>query len=203
MLLHKKIWAGPICLAIAVGLSGCNNQQAAENKNFQDTTTGNQSAEKNQLVQNLSSKGEAPLTNDLGYKDDRYPTKDINYHGHTSKSLPAKSSYYTSYEGKLVERINRQVNSVHHVKDARSLIIKEDIIVSVLLDDHREAKKVEVEINKKIKPFIKNRTLHITTNENNYHRTVRLDNSVRRGDSTDLLNLDATDFFNNHENQLK
>ena len=160
--MHKKIWAGSFCLAIAVGLSGCNNQQAAENENLQDTATGYHSSKKDQLVQNISNQGQAPLTNNLGnldYKNDSYPKKDVNYHKHMDKSLPAKSSYYTSYEGELVERINRQVNSVHHVKEASSIITKEDVIVSVLLDDHREEKKVKDEINKQIKPIIQNRTL--------------------------------------------
>ena len=206
-MLHKKRWAGAFCLAIAVGLSGCNNQQAAENKNFQDTTTSYDSGDKNQLVQNLSSQDQELVRNDnlgsLNYKNEAYPKSDKNYHKHMSKSLTAKSSYYTSYEGNLVERIDRQVQSIPHVKEARSLVTNEDIIVSVLLDDNREEKNVKSEITNKIKPFTQNRTIHITTDESGFHRTMRFDNRLRRGDSGNLRNLDATDYFNNHEDDLE
>lgn len=187
-------------MAIAIGLSGCNNQQAAENGNVQDTTTGYHSSEKDQLVQNISNQNQAPLTNDLDnldYKNDSYPKKDVNYHRHLSKPFDPKSSYYTSYDGGLVDRINRQVNGIHHVKEARSLITKEDVIVSVLLDDPRDEKKVKGEINRQIKPLIQNRTLHITTGESSYQQTMRLDNMLQRGDTEDLHNWDAADYFNN------
>lgn len=202
-MLHKKIWTVPCYLAIAVGIIGCNNQQAAENTNFQDTTTGYHSTKKDQLVQNLSSPDQTPIMNDLDYKNDSYSKKDVNYHRHLSKPFNAKSSYYTSYEGDLVERINRQVNSVPHVKEVRSLITKEDVIVSVLLEDPHEEKTVKGEINRKIKPLIDNRSLHITTDESGYHRTMRLDNRLRRGDSENLRSLDGGDYFNHHENQRK
>lgn len=203
MLLHKKIWTVPCYLAIAVGLMGCNNQQAAENANFQDTTTGYHSTKKDQLVQNLSNPDQTPIMNNLDYKNDSYSKKDVNYHQHLNKPLNSKSSYYTSYEGDLVDRINQQVNSVQHVKEVRSLIIKEDVIVSVLLDDSHVEKQVKGEINRKIKPLIQNRSLHITTDVSGYHRTMSLDNSLRRGDSENLRSLDGVDYFNHHVNQRK
>lgn len=201
-MLHKKIWATPFYLAIAVGLSGCNNQQVAENNNLQDTSTGYQSNEDDQLVRNLSNPDQTPLTNDLDYKDDSYPRKDVNYHKHLSKPFNPKSNYYTSYEGELVNRINQQVNDIHHVKEARSLITKNDVIVSVLLDDPKEEKKVKDKITKEIKPLIQNKSLHITTDEDGYHRTMRFDNRLRRGDTEDLHNWDAKDYYNNQEKQL-
>ena len=203
----KRCGQGHFVLAITVGLSGCNNQQAAENENFRDTTTSYRSEDKNQLVQNLSSQDQERVRNDnlgtLNYKNEAYPNNDVNYHKHLSKEFAAKSSYYTSYQGELVEHINRQVHSIHHVKDVRSLVTEDDVIVSVLLDDDHEEKKVEKEITNKIKPFLHNRTIHITTDESDYYRTIRLDNRLRRGDEENLRNWDADDYFNGHEDTLE
>lgn len=203
-LLYKPMWTGAFCLAIAVGLSGCSNQQAAENENFRDTTASYGNEDKNQLVQNLSSHDQELVRNDnlgtLNDKNEAYPKKDINYHRHLSKPFNPKSTYYTSYQGELVDRINQQVHSIHHVKDARSIITKDDVIVSVLLDDHREEKNIKKEITDKIKPYLQNRTIHITTDESNFHRTMRFDNRLRRGDTENMRNWDAADYFNGHEN---
>lgn len=194
---------GACCLAITVGLIGCNNQQVAENENFRDTTTSYRSDEKNELVQNLSSQNQERVRNatlgNLDYKNEAYQKKDENYHKHLSKPLATKSSYYTSYQGALVDRINQQVHSIDHVKEARSIITDEDVIVSVLLDDNREEKKVKKEITNQIKPFLQNRTIHITTDESGYHRTMRLDSRLRRGDSENLKNWTADDYFNGHK----
>lgn len=205
--MRQKLWIGPLCLAVVVGLSGCNNQQATENENFLNRT-GYQSTEKDQLVRNINN--EVPMLDDaedgLHNGNDSYSERDRNYHGHASKPLHAKSSYYNSYEGNLVDRINRQVNSIPNVKDTRAIVMQKDVLVTVLLDDYAQARAIKNVVIEQVQPLVKGRTLHVTTDTGVYYRTMTLDNNLRDGGPTDVVILDADDLFDNldiHEDHLR
>ncbi|PJN87400.1 YhcN/YlaJ family sporulation lipoprotein [Bacillus sp. mrc49] len=201
--MRKLKWAVPLYTVLAaVGLVGCANNDTAENENFTDET-GYHSTEKDQLVRNINYQH---MTQGLYDKDDAYSKRDRNYHGHESKPLRAKSSYYNAYEGNLADRVNRVANSVDPVVDARAVIMKNEMLVALLLDDYSQAGEIKETVKQKIGPLSQGRTLYVTTDEGVYYRTMTLDNNLRDGDTRDLIIQDANDMFDNlniHENHLK
>jgi spore cortex protein len=140
------------------------------------------------------------------YHDDTYSTRDRNYHGHLSKPQTARSSYYHSYEGGLVDKIRGRANSVKHVNDSRAVIYKGEILVAALLNDYSDPQAVKNAIEKKVRPLSGKRKLHVTTDQAVYYRSISLDNGIRQGGPRDAFNLDAADMFKNlgiHENHLQ
>ncbi|MGM1032087.1 MAG: YhcN/YlaJ family sporulation lipoprotein [Bacillota bacterium] len=199
--MQKIKWAQPLCTVLAaVSLVGCANNDTAENENITNDTGYH---EKDALVRNINYEN---MVQGLYNKDDAYSTSDRNYHGHESKPLKAKSSYYNSYEGSLADRVNGVVNKVEQVSDARTIIMQDEMLVALLLDDYSQAKDVKQRIKKEIGPLTNGRTLYVTTDEGVYFRTMTLDNNLRDGDTREMIILDANDMFDNlniHENHLK
>ncbi|MFD6442443.1 YhcN/YlaJ family sporulation lipoprotein [Peribacillus sp. NPDC060186] len=201
--MRKIKWALPLCTVLAAaGLVGCANNNAAENENITNET-GYHSTEKDALVRNINYQN---MVQGLYNKDDEYSTRDRNYHGHESKPLKARSSYYNAYEGELADQANGVANSVDSVIDSRTIIMKDEMLVALLLDDYDQAKAVKETVKKKVGPLTNGRTLYVTTDEGVYFRTMTLDNNLRDGDTRDLIIQDANDMFDNlsiHENHLK
>ncbi|TFH63690.1 hypothetical protein E4J71_08110 [Peribacillus frigoritolerans] len=201
LLVQKKKWAQPLCTVLAaVSLVGCANNDTAENENITNDTGYH---EKDALVRNINYEN---MVQGLYNKDDAYSKSDRNYHGHESKPLKAKSSYYNSYEGSLADRVNGVANKVEQVSDARTIIMQDEMLVALLLDDYSQAKDVKQRIKKEIGPLTNGRTLYVTTDEGVYFRTMTLDNNLRDGDTREMIILDANDMFDNlniHENHLK
>ncbi|AZV63377.1 hypothetical protein DOZ91_24445 [Peribacillus frigoritolerans] len=201
LLVQKIKWAQPLCTVLAaVSLVGCANNDTAENENITNDTGYH---EKDALVRNINYEN---MVQGLYNKDDAYSTSDRNYHGHESKPLKAKSSYYNSYEGSLADRVNGVANKVEQVSDARTIIMQDEMLVALLLDDYSQAKDVKQRIKKEIGPLTNGRTLYVTTDEGVYFRTMTLDNNLRDGDTREMIILDANDMFDNlniHENHLK
>ncbi len=199
--MQKIKWAQPLCTVLAaVSLVGCANNDTAENENITNDTGYH---EKDALVRNINYEN---MVQGLYNKDDAYSKSDRNYHGHESKPLKAKSSYYNSYEGSLADRVNGVANKVGPVSDARTIIMQDEMLVALLLDDYSQAKDVKQRIKKEIGPLTNGRTLYVTTDEGVYFRTMTLDNNLRDGDTREMIILDANDMFDNlniHENHLK
>ena len=201
--MRNKIWALPLCTVFVGGLIGCaNNNDTAENQNPMNET-GYHTTEKNALVRQINFD---EMEKNLYGKDDAYSKKDRNYHGHESKPLRAKSSYYNSYEGTLVDQANKVANRVDNVIDARAIIMKDEMLVALLLDDYDQATAVKEAVWKKIEPLTEGRALYVTTDEGVYFRTMTLDNNLRDGDTKELIVLDANDMFDNldiHKDHIK
>ncbi|MET3319988.1 UNVERIFIED_ORG: spore cortex protein [Peribacillus simplex] len=201
--MRKIKWALPLCTVLAAtSLVGCANNNAAENENITNET-GYHSTEKDALVRNINYQN---VVQGLYNKDDEYSKRDRNYHGHESKPLQARSSYYNAYEGELVDQVNGVANSEDAVIDSRAIIMEDEMLVSLLLDDYNQAKAVKDSVMKKVEPLTEGRTLNVTTDRGVYFRTMTLDNNLRDGDTRDSIILDANDMFDNlniHENHLK
>lgn len=201
LLVQKIKWAQPLCTVLAaVSLVGCANNDTAENENITNDTGYH---EKDALVRNINYEN---MAHGLYNKDDAYSKSDRNYHGHESKPLKAKSSYYNSYEGSLADRVNGVANKVEPVSDARTIIMQDEMLVALRLDEYSQANDVKQRIKKEIGPLTNGRTLYVTTDEGVYFRTMTLDNNLRDGDTREMIILDANDMFDNlniHENHLK
>ncbi|WP_053347139.1 YhcN/YlaJ family sporulation lipoprotein [Peribacillus butanolivorans] len=201
--MRKIKWALPLCTVLAAtSLVGCANNNAAENENITNET-GYHSTEKDALVRNINYQN---VVQGLYNKDDEYSKRDRNYHGHESKPLRARSSYYNAYEGELADKVNGVANSEDAVIDSRAIIMEDEMLVALLLDDYNQAKAVKESVMKKVEPLTEGRTLNVTTDKGVYFRTMTLDNNLRDGDTRDSIILDANDMFDNlniHENHLK
>ena len=201
--MQKIKWTLPLYTVLAtVSLVGCANNDTAKNENITNET-GYHTTEKDVLVRNINYRN---MGQGLYDKDDAYSTRDRNYHGHESKPLRARSSYYNSYEGTLADKANGIANGVYPVIDARTIIMKDEMLVALLLNDYSQAKNVKEKVKNEIGPLSNGRNLYVTTDQGVYYRSMTLDNNLRDGDTREMVILDANDMFENlniHQDHLK
>ncbi len=105
---------------------------------------------------------------------------DLNSHGHlNSINVPAKTSYYTTYEGKLAEQLSNMAKAVPNVSDARAVVYKDKIIVAII--PTANSKQVESAVEKKLASYAKGRTIDCVSNRGTYYQTLTIDNNLRDG----------------------
>ena len=113
------------------------------------------------------------------YGDKAYGYRDQNYHGQESlPKLPAPS-YYSKHHGRLLEQMNERALSIPHVVDARSLIIGDQVVMSLLLDDYNHAESAVEEAEESIAAIAGDRNVRVLTDRGVYYRTRSIDNDLR------------------------
>jgi spore cortex protein len=146
-----------------------------------------------------------PLEQDMLRRDNQFSTNDANYHGHLNdNNNRARSSYYTAYDGRLAEKIGNAAGSVHNVKDVRSVVYGDDVLIAVDLNDYLEEEKTKSQIKKTVRPYLNGRSATIVTDEGTFSRVRTIDNEIRDGGPRDGVNMDLRNMFrtirNNNRN---
>lgn len=117
--------------------------------------------------------------------------RDINYHGHLNHhNAKGKSSYYTAYEGGLVEKISNEAIKIRNVSDARALIDGNNVLISLVLKNEQNDNQTKSEVENVVRPYIGNRQYLITSDIGTYYRVRQLDNELKNGGPRDSVKLD-------------
>lgn len=137
----------------------------------------------------------APQGNN-GNVDTIFSRSDQNYHGHLDgNNRGARSSYYTTYHGKLTKKINRAAASVVNVGDARTVVHKNQVLIGAMIEDPRRENETKAAIRDAVDSYLNGKSLTIVTNESFYNRIRSIDNSLRDGDPKDQLDQDIGNMF--------
>lgn len=185
----------------AILLEGDNDGPATE---ALDHSMGKERELNRQGVQDMkNNNGLYKINNREIANDGRYNigAGDKNYHGHLNNSaLPTRQSYYTGYDGKLSEQITSEVKKVENVKDAQTVIDKENIIVGVRLNDGNKAEETKRNIKNAINSHVNGRSVKIMTNESQYNRIKVINNDLRNGGPKDELDREIRNLNRTNEN---
>jgi spore cortex protein len=128
--------------------------------------------------------------------------RDINYHGHLNdESSAARSSYYNAYEGRLADDVTRAADSVPNIRDARTIVDRNNIIVSLVLKNQDQREKTKREAEAAAAPYAKGRNLVVFTDIGTYYRVRSLDNDLRNGGPHDAVDLDTKDILKSRNAQ--
>ncbi|MFD0047882.1 YhcN/YlaJ family sporulation lipoprotein [Actinomycetes bacterium NPDC127524] len=225
----KKRWTMPLCMMLAAGIAGCSAGNVAENgqKNTDAVRSEKNMTAKDNLARNISDR--APLFGSSGNKgnglgnlgnpavplgynsgnldqENDFSTRDRNYHNHEGVPQRTRSSYYTAYEGALVDSIVKKANSVQGVKDSRAIITRDRILVTLLVRNNQSPSDVKKDVRNKINKLSGKRELTVVSDQGLYYRVISLDNDLRDGGPRDMVLLDAQDLFDNldlHKNHAQ
>ncbi len=139
-------------------------------------------------------------------QDGDYSRADYNYHNHIEMTRAARSSYYTSYEGQLAEKLAAKASKQEGVKDARVLIYNDQAVISLLINNYNDADEIKKSVQKAVSPLVENKKVYVLTDSGVYHRVLSLDNTLRDGGPRDRIKMDASDLFKNlhtHMNHME
>ncbi len=148
-----------------------------------------------------------PLTRDqkVNREDGRFGTKDANYHGHLNndKSGRARTSYYNDYDGALVEKTAKLASAVPNVKDARTVVYKNDVVIAADLatkDNEAETKRKIAEV---VRPHVKGRTITVVTDVGDFSSIRTIDNDLRDGNPRQQIDMNIRNMINSVKNRTR
>ena len=157
--------------------------------------------DKEQISGHLTSEDQGSIL----YGDKSYGYRDQNYHGQESMPKLPAPSYYSKHHGRLLEQMNERALSIPHVVDARSLIISDQVVLSLLLDDYNHAEQAIAEAEESVSAIAGDRNIRVLTDRGVYYRTRSIDNDLRDDVPINIENGNLKDLypdFDLHEQHL-
>lgn len=131
-----------------------------------------------------------------------FRTSDVNYHGHLDQNNDgARSSYYTAYDGNLSKTIANAASKVKNVKDVRSVVKGNKVIVATILENNSDEQTTKRAIAKAVKRHLNGKSLTIVTDEATFSRIRTIDNSLRDGVPKDQVQQDINNMLRSVENR--
>ncbi|MBM7691900.1 spore cortex protein [Peribacillus deserti] len=137
------------------------------------------------------------------YQGDGHSRRDQNYHDHLGKNnkqggaMDVRSSYYTAYDGKLTERLERAAIQNHNVSTARAAVYQDRAIVAVILFKNKNKEKTSKELERTLENSARGKEVTVVTDPGTYNRIDTLDNELRDGGPRTLVDSDLKDLFQN------
>ncbi|GAA0334189.1 hypothetical protein GCM10008967_26210 [Bacillus carboniphilus] len=192
--MNRKLWCIPLACLLVTGLTACNADDNAQNQ--KDTrnpiSIGFSTNEKTNNENNHLGKTSNRKT--AGYKNHGY--SDFNYHHHADNAKwMSQRSFYEEQHGDLVNEITSEVMRVKGVKDARTIVTEEHIIVGVNLelaqDQKEDIKETVHTIREKVLPYQDGREVKVVSDRESFYRIEDLDNRLRTIDDTDQMNQEV------------
>ncbi|PLT30873.1 YhcN/YlaJ family sporulation lipoprotein [Peribacillus deserti] len=146
-------------------------------------------------------------TDNAVYQGDGHSRRDQNYHEHLGRNnkqgggMDVRSSYYTAYEGKLTERLERAAIQNHNVSTARAAVYQDRVIVAVILFKNSNKDKTSKELEKSLQYSAEGKAVTVVTDPGTYNRIDTLDNELRDGGPRSMVDSDLKDLFRNIPNR--
>ncbi|MDM5330870.1 YhcN/YlaJ family sporulation lipoprotein [Neobacillus sp. CF12] len=209
---NLKQWMIPLSALLAVGLSGCANDDRAamdkDNKNmgqpvgyysdenhkngsngmpgdndgpiteFMDHNLGveNQSINEDRRKQfgDRDENGNPPnptkplADHDHNFfqRDNQFSTSDANYHGHLNQRLGnTGTTTKPETQDRLTERIKSKVAGIENVREVRSVLYGNSIMVSVKYHNNKRAEETKRAIQNAVKPLAGGKSVQVITDD--------------------------------------
>ncbi|MEH7014706.1 YhcN/YlaJ family sporulation lipoprotein [Neobacillus niacini] len=225
--MNLKQWMIPLSALLAVGLSGCANDDRAafdkdhrnmgqpvgyySNENHKNGSNGmpadndgpfTEIMDHNLGVENQSYNEERrkkfserdgngnpsnptkPLANhdhNFFQRDNQFSTSDANYHGHLNQRL-GNTGTTTNPESqdRITERIKSKVADIENVRQVRSVLYGNSVMVSVKLENNKRAEETKKAIQYAVKPLVGGRSVQVITDDGALGREGNRNNDSQR-----------------------
>lgn len=109
--------------------------------------------------------------------DNRYQNSDLNYHGHLNTT--GHSAETNQYNADLSQRIERSVDRVENVEDARAIVYGDDVLIAAKLMNANNEKETIQAIKKEANAFVSGRKIKVATDEKTYTRIATMDKDLK------------------------
>ena len=94
------------------------------------------------------------------------------------------------YNGNMNDRVTQLVGKIENVKEAKTVIQGNNVIVGVRLNDKKREGETIKNIQQAIQAQLNGKKLYLITNDRQFNRLKSIDNDLRNGGPNDELNLE-------------
>lgn len=179
----------------AIILEGADNDGPAVE--MMDHTLGRESETNKRVMRSSNSDSKlnsaAPLIDDKNarFGDPMFGASDINYHGHLNNvNSTQRKSYHNGYDGKLAEKVTTAVKGTENVKDARTIVYENNVIIGLQLRNGNLAQETKRNVHQAVQRHVDGRTVYYVTNESRFNAIKAMDNDLKNGSNREQINTD-------------
>ena len=178
----------------AIILEGSDNDGPAVE--IMDHTLGRESETNKRVMRSSNSNTEpksAPLLedNNARFGNPMFGDSDINYHGHLNNANSTqRKSYHNGYEGKLAEKVTTAVKGIENVKDARTIVYENNVIIGLQLGNGNLAEETKRNVHQEVQRLVDSRAVYYVTNESRFNAIKAMDNDLKNGSDREQINTD-------------
>ncbi len=191
----------------AIILEGSDNDGPAVE--IMDHTMGKESETNKRVMRSNNSASapnpSAPLIDakNARFGDPSLGGSDINYHGHLNNANSTqRKSYYNGYDGKLAEEVTTAAKSVENVKDARTIIYENNVIIGLQSRNGNLDEATKRNVHQAIRHHVADRNIYYVTNESRFNALKIMDNDLKNGGNREQINTEIKNLIrsinNNH-----
>lgn len=100
-----------------------------------------------------------------------------------------------AYDNQLAKNIDQKSASVKNIKDAHSLVYGNNVVLAVQMYDQSEIDATKKRLEKKIKPYVDNKSISIVTDQGIFSGIEDINKKIREGQSNKTITNDIEDIF--------
>jgi spore cortex protein len=104
------------------------------------------------------------------------------------------------YNGDMNKKVTQLVENIENVKEAKTVIQGNNVIVGVRLNDKKREVETTKNIQQAIQAQLNGKKLHLITNDRQFNRLKSIDNDLRKGGPNDELNLEINKLIQMNNN---
>ncbi|PKG24418.1 YhcN/YlaJ family sporulation lipoprotein [Niallia nealsonii] len=205
----QKITAS-LFLGLSICLTGCGiSDEEANNKEVNNAKPmgyySNEHHERNnggnaRILDNEDNDGPLVEMMDHTLGEEGQTVRNVNNHKLTRAELNEEITNKeertdAAYDNQLAKNIEKKSASVKNVKKAHSLVYGNNVVLAVQMYDKGEIDATKKRLEKKIKPYIDNKSISIVTDQGIFSGIEEINKKIREGKPNKTITNNIEDMF--------
>lgn len=215
--MRKVKLVAPVLLTLSFGLTGCgvNEDETADRNRLNNTRPigyySNEQHEGNNGVGNTDNDG--PITEmmdhtfgDEGNRNGSKVRNVNNRNGTNVRNINNRNNDHdnvntndrderVSYDTELAEKISDRVTKMDNVKNARTLVYRENVLVALEVENTKNIAKTKAQVKDKLNDLLNGRDISVVTDRGVFNSIEDINRSIRNGQPRQTINNNIENIF--------
>lgn len=211
--MRKGKLVAPVLLTLSIGLTGCGvNEDQTADRNRQNNARpigyySNEQHEGNNGVGNADNDGPITEMMDHTFGDEgntnRNNVRNVNNRNGTNvRNVNNRNNVNTtdrdervSYDKELAEKVSDRVTKMDNVKNARTLVYGENVLVAIEVENTKNVAKTKAKVKDKLNDSLNGRDISVVTDRGIFNNIEDINRSIRNGQPRQTINNNIENIF--------
>lgn len=206
--MNKNKLVAPVLLTVTFGLAGCgvnDDQTADQNRLNNARPIGYYSNEQHDVNNNNSftTDNDGPITemmdHTFGDEDNKngVGVQNVNNKNTTRENRNNDNQdNRVSYDTELAEKVSNAAAKMDNVKNARSIVYGENVLVALEVDDTKSVDQTKAKVKDKLNDSLNGKDISVVTDRGIFTSIEDINRSIKNGQPQQTINNNIENIFN-------
>ncbi|MCF2646691.1 YhcN/YlaJ family sporulation lipoprotein [Niallia sp. Sow4_A1] len=206
--MNKNKLVAPVLLTVTFGLAGCgvnDDQTADQNRLNNARPIGYYSNEQHDVNNNNSftTDNDGPITemmdHTFGDEDNKngVGVQNVNNKNTTRENRNNDNQdNRVSYDTELAEKVSNAAAKMDNVKNARSIVYGENVLVALEVDDTKIVDQTKAKVKDKLNDSLNGKDISVVTDRGIFTSIEDINRSIKNGQPQQTINNNIENIFN-------